>query len=111
MKLNQTKQCKTCPWKLGTTVADIPNYQIDKHEGLISTIAIPGDVSQINKPITNMACHHSADGDERECIGWLHNQLCNGNNIPLRMRMMLCENANEIEIDGEQKNSFSDTFQ
>ncbi|MCC3459774.1 MAG: hypothetical protein EAZ73_09000 [Oscillatoriales cyanobacterium] len=112
MKLNQTKQCKTCPWKISTTVTDIPNYSLEQHINLSNTIADDtGNLCGINRPLVVMGCHHSTVGKEYECIGWLHNQLGNGNNIPLRLRMMCCENANEIEIDGKQKHSFSDTFQ
>ena len=70
MKLNHTKQCKTCPWKLSATVADIPNYTRDRHENLANTIADEtGNLSQINQPLRIMACHHSIDGNEYECIG------------------------------------------
>ena len=111
MKLNQTKQCKTCPWKKSATVADIPNYDVDRHENLIDTIADEtGNVSGIGQPITIMACHHSSDGNEYECIGWLYNQLKSGNHIPLRMQMTFCSNVSEIEVDGEQKESFDETF-
>ena len=111
MKLLQTKQCKTCPWKLSTTVVDIPHYDRTRHENLIDTIADEtGNLSGINSPIKIMACHHSIDGKEYECIGWLYNQLGSGNHIPLRMEMMLCSNANKIEVDGEQKDTFDETF-
>lgn len=110
MKLNQTKQCNTCPWKLSATVADIPNYSIDRHEKLIDTIADEtGNLSKIGQPIKIMACHNSSDGHEYECIGWLYNQLGRGNHIPLRM-MISCSNAKDIEVDGQQKDSFKDTF-
>jgi hypothetical protein len=111
MKLNQTKQCKTCPWKKSTTVDNIPNYDRTQHEKLIDTIADKGgNLSGINQPIRIMACHNSSDGNEYECIGWLHNQLCSGNHIPLRMQMRVCSNVNEIEIDGEQVDTFDETF-
>ncbi|AGZ61751.1 MAG: hypothetical protein [Phormidium phage MIS-PhV1A] len=110
MKLNQTKQCKTCPWKVSTTVADIPNYIRDKHENLITTIAdSTGNLSKIGQSVKIMACHKSSDGKEYECIGWLHNQLGKGNNIPLRMQMMY-SNVKNIVLDGEQVASFDETF-
>ncbi len=111
MKLKQTKQCKTCPWKLSATVADIPNYTRDRHENLANTIADEtGNLSEINQPLRIMACHHSRDGNEYECVGWLYNQLRNGNHIPLRIQMMRCSNVSQIEVDGEQKNTFAETF-
>lgn len=111
MKLNHTKQCKTCPWKMSATIADIPNYDVDRHQKLIDTIADEtGNLSKIGCPMKIMACHHSSNGHEYECIGWLHNQLGNGNHIPLRMQMMYCSSVKEIELDGEQKDTFQDTF-
>ncbi|AGZ61812.1 MAG: hypothetical protein AV945_gp05 [Phormidium phage MIS-PhV1B] len=109
MKLNQTKQCATCPWKKSTTVAEIPNYTRDRHEKLANTIADEtGNLSKIGCPIKMMACHHSSDGHEYECIGWLYNQLGSGNHIPLRM--IYCFNVKEIEVDDEQVASFDETF-
>ncbi len=111
MKLKQTKQCKTCPWKLSATVADIPNYDRQQHKNLANTIADEtGNLSGINSPLRIMACHHSRDGNEYECIGWLHNQLGRGNNIPLRLQMTRCSNSSQIEVDGEQKDTFDETF-
>ncbi|MGB8688917.1 MAG: hypothetical protein WCD53_16485 [Microcoleus sp.] len=111
MKLNQTKQCKSCPWKLSATVADIPNYNVDRHEKLIDTIADEtGNLSKIGQPIKIMACHYSYDDNEYECIGWFYNQLGSGNHIPLRILMLSCSNLNEIQVDGEQKDTFDETF-
>ena len=109
MKLKQTEQCKTCPWKLSTTVADIPNYSIETHEDLRDTIADEtGNVNQIqDKAVNVMTCHKSI---KSMCVGWLHNQLGKGGNIPLRMQMMFYSNVREIEIDGEQKDTFEETF-
>ncbi len=109
MKLKQTKQCKTCPWKLSATVADIPNYSVETHEDLWDTIADEtGNASQIQeKTIPTMTCHKSI---KSMCVGWLHNQLGKGSNIPLRIQMMYYSNVKEIEIDGEQKDTFDETF-
>ena len=57
-----------------------------------------------------MACHEHASGDEVHCIGWLVNQLGPGNNIPLRLRMMSCENAGFVKTDGPQHRTFADTL-
>jgi hypothetical protein len=68
MELKQTKQCKTCPWKLSTTVADIPNYSIETHEDLRDTIADEtGNVDQIESKILGvMTCHKSI---KSPCVG------------------------------------------
>ena len=116
MKLKQTKQCKTYPWKLSTTVADIPNYCLETHKALRDTIAdATGNVRDIQcKNITVMTCHKSIRSlrarSASSCVGWLHNQLGKGSNVPLRIHMMYYSNAKEIEIDGEQKNNFDETF-
>ena len=108
MKFLQTKQCKTCPWKKSTTVDDIPNYSVKTHEVLQESIADEtGNISQVNQPLVVMTCHNSI---RCECVGWLHNQLGIGNNIPLRFQMRFYSNAKYIEVDGEQKVSFKDTF-
>ena len=57
-----------------------------------------------------MACHESPVGEESHCVGWLINQLGPGNNIPLRMDMMKCENVKDIQLVGEQHSSFSETL-
>jgi len=57
-----------------------------------------------------MACHHSTNSRDLECVGWLHNQLGVGNNIPLRLSMGNYESA-ELEVLGEQKKTFEETFE
>lgn len=54
-----------------------------------------------------MACHET---HESHCIGWLVNQLGPGNNIPMRLAMMSCENAKDLEVFGEQHETFEDTL-
>lgn len=108
-KLERTAQCKTCPWVVGNTVANIPNYEKEKHRNLESTIATDAHFSP--GPLKVMACHHSTDGSEHHCLGWLMNQLGPGNNIPLRLGMSGCENAGEIKLAGKQKADFRETFE
>lgn len=57
-----------------------------------------------------MACHESPIGKEQYCIGWLYNQLGEGNNIPLRIQMRNCENLKDMHIVGEQHSRFEDTL-
>ena len=79
------KQCKACPWKESTVPArDIPGgYCATKHRALKGTIATPG-VLPVSR-VRVMACHESAEGEERACVGWVMHQLNEGNNIALRM--------------------------
>lgn len=111
-KLNRTKQCGKCPWKKSVNPHDIPDgYQVEKHKNLSCTIAKEGDLSGIGKKEMHvMACHHSTEGSEEHCIGWVNNQLGVGNNIMLRMNMLKCENINEMKVYGPQHERFEDTL-
>ena len=107
--LQQTRQCKTCPWRVDTSVDDIPNYDPEQHEYLQDRIAPPGQLIQTSG-LKVMACHYSDDDNRYHCIGWVYHQLGPGNNIALRLRMMSCDNADQIEVIGPQCESFEDTF-
>jgi hypothetical protein len=108
-KLGRTQQCAKCPWKKGANPHEIPNgYCPIKHAKLKGTIAEEGDLSFLSSgTIRIMACHE--DGTNH-CVGWLHNQLGEGNNIALRLSMLNCENAGEIKTFGEQHERFEDTL-
>lgn len=109
MLLKRTKQCKKCPWRKDVNPFDIPNgYCVKKHKALSQTIADQSDpTATITNRTTNMACHETHDS---HCIGWLSNQLGPGNNIGLRLQMMDCENIEELELVGEQHETFEDTL-
>lgn len=109
-RLQKTTQCAKCPWKKDVNPHDIPNgYTVKRHRNLAQTISDEVfDPDSLSKPLKIMACHESGK-DQFHCVGWLHNQLCN-NNIPLRIRMLSCENAKEITIVGEQHEFFEDTL-
>ncbi|MGL5923756.1 DUF6283 family protein [Chroococcidiopsis sp.] len=109
-KLPQVKQCASCPWKQGSKLSDIPNYSSELHQNLVDTIAVPGELN-LDEPLKIMACHHSTEGDDRHCIGWLHNQQGIGNNIGVRLRLRFCENIDQVELDGPQKETFEETFE
>lgn len=107
-KLKRTAQCRKCPWIVGIDPRDIPNgYCESKHAALASTIAQPGDISALGLPMSVMACHETEDA---HCVGWLANQLGPGNNIPLRMRMLSCQNIGSLRLRGEQHACFEDTL-
>lgn len=111
MRLSRTKQCSNCPWKVSTNPFDIPyGYDPEKHKNLACTISDGAIGSAFSASMQAMACHHSFAGDEDYCIGWLVNQLGPGNNIGLRLKMMNCENVDEIEVFGEQHERFEDTL-
>ncbi len=109
MKLKRTKQCAKCPWKVKTNPYDIPDgYCEKKHENLKETIAEEGVFKTGTMKV--MACHHSDGNDQMYCVGWLNHQLGIGNNIGLRLKMMTCENANQIKVYGKQHKKFEDTL-
>lgn len=108
-KLKRTVQCAKCPWRKDVDPFDIPNgYSEAKHRALESTIAKPGDVGGIFAGQQQiMACHETHDA---HCIGWLVNQMGDGNNIALRIQMMRCENACAVRTIGEQHRTFAETL-
>lgn len=109
-KLKRLRQCDKCPWKVSTDPHDIPHgYSVSLHEGLAKTIAEPGAIRLSDCDVA-MSCHEHDVGDEAHCVGWLVHQLGPGNNIGLRLRMLNCENASLIQIDGEQHETFEDTL-
>ena len=107
-KLKRTVQCKKCPWLKSINPHDIPDgYDEDKHRALKSTIAKPGGLGGIFGVQRVMACHET---DSAHCIGWLTNQVGQGNNIGLRISMMGCANAGKIRLRGDQHETFKDTL-
>lgn len=110
-------QCAKCPWKVATNPFDIPGgYCETKHCNLESTIADADNPVQsflqaeAKGEFQIMACHHSKPGDEEHCVGWIHHQLGEGNNIMLRLKMMSCSNIGDLKIVGEQHTRFEDTL-
>jgi hypothetical protein len=107
-KLKRVNQCAKCPWKVSTDPHEIPRgYSEDLHRGLACTIAEPGSLRSTGHA---MACHEHPVGEEVFCVGWLAHQIGPGNNIGLRLRMISCENARAIKLDGEQHETFEDTL-
>ena len=110
-KLKRTKQCEKCPWRKDVDPNEIPDgYSHERHRALASTIAEPADLCGLSAPLKIMGCHESPADEEVHCIGWLVNQVGPGNNIGLRMSMMGCQNAPEVEVVGEQHETFEDTL-
>jgi hypothetical protein len=110
--LPRTKQCSKCPWKVSTNPHDIPDgYCEVKHKNLSDTISNGEfNLSDLNKPLKAMACHHSTGDDKMYCVGWLNHQLGVGNNIALRLSMMNYDNVGEIKVYGQQHQTFEETL-
>ncbi len=104
-ELKRTVQCAKCPWRVDVDPHEIPDgYSEEKHAALACTIAEPGSLQDTGRA---MACHET---DDAHCIGWLANQLGQGNNLGLRIRMLTCSNARDFLTIGEQHKTFQDTL-
>lgn len=105
------KQCKKCPWLKSTDPHDIPNgYCEQKHAALKGTIAEPGDLrGLLGGTLRIFACHESKPGAERECVGWVSNQLGPGNNIALRFQALDGRYSN-LQLVGPQHETFEQTL-
>jgi hypothetical protein len=103
------RQCRSCPWRVDCVPErDIPNgYSCDLHERLRGTIADGPDFRP--GPLRIMACHYSRLGEEYPCAGWLANQLGPGNNIAVRLAVMLGRMPIP-EVDGDQHPTFEATL-
>lgn len=108
MSDKRVKQCRSCPWRVGTAPAkDIPNYDRALHCSLKNTIREGAE--SMTGPRRFMACHYSVEGSEFPCAGWLANQLGPGNNIGIRLAVM-SGRVPVPDIDGPQHESFEDTL-
>jgi hypothetical protein len=105
------RQCAKCPWKKGIDPNTIPNgYEVEKHKALKNTVARPGEV-RLGGGLRVMACHESDVGRELPCVGWLDNQLNEGNNIGLRMAAFVDRTIDaNVETVGPQHRRFDDTL-
>jgi hypothetical protein len=105
------KQCKACPWKVSTDPEkDIPGgYCAQKHIALENTIQ--RGFMGMGGPVRLMACYETPQGKEQVCTGWFENQLGPGNNISLRLAVSVLKvDLSEIQLDGDQHETFEDTL-
>jgi hypothetical protein len=57
--------CATCPWRVDKDASTIPRYDHEKACNLMNTVG----AEDWFRPI--MACHHSTEGDDIACNGYL----------------------------------------
>ncbi len=108
---SRRRQCKKCPWKKGANPREIPNgYSEDKHRGLAVTIAPPADLDALLDPLRQMGCHEHTAEERVACVGWIVHQLGPGNNLALRLRVVLGKFDAHVEAVGEQHERFEDTL-
>ena len=100
------KQCAKCPWKKDVNPFDIPEYDIEWHRNLDTTICDGFMVGGLRM----MSCHEFKVGEELPCVGWMHNQLGVGNNITLRLAVVEGRVDPSYELVGEQHACFEDTL-
>ncbi len=113
-KRKPRQQCAKCPFKVTTDPYDIPGgYDPVKHYMLRETIAQGDALEQMANPdpLRLMACHLTTGKRvSLPCVGWLHNQLGEGNNVRLRLRVSDGDVDANYELDGEQHKTFEDTL-
>lgn len=103
------RQCSKCPWRRDTDPQRIPGgYDVEKHRRLDCTIARPGELS--DDPLVMMACHETPVGAELPCVGWLVHQLGPGNNLALRLRVLLGKVDASVQTVGPQHSCLQDTI-
>ena len=115
--LKRTKQCSKCPWRKDVNPLDIPNgYSVEKYKALKDTIApknpTPEECMDILHPQSInriMSCHETDIHDECPCVGWVFNQIKN-DNIVLRMILFNDPDYQNLEVYGEQHETFEDTI-
>ena len=102
-------QCTHCPWKKSVDPFDIPNgYNPDAHRALKSTIT--SGLASLLAESPMMACHEYPKGAEKPCVGWLVNQLGDGGNLGLRLRVILGEVDGDVRTVGKQHACFEGTL-
>lgn len=107
------KQCEHCPWRRDADPRQIPGgYDEEPHRGLAATIdqGVESIIHAGRDGLRMMACHESAVGAERPCVGWLAHQLGVGNNLALRIHVLRHPPAGGLELVGEQHRRFEDTL-
>lgn len=110
-KLKRTRQCKKCPWRVDTDPHDIPDgYSEELHRKLRSTISQSPLDTLTKRVVPVMGCHEHTTPDEVMCVGWLMQQLNQGNNLAMRLAINNYANAHKLETVGEQHKTFEDTL-
>ena len=82
--------CPSCPWRTDQGASAIPNYDQAKAENLLNTVG-DGDAF---RPI--MACHHSQDGREIACKGYLARAGWSNLNVRVGVMSGLIDNPTAV---------------
>lgn len=96
------RQCRRCPWKTSTG-RNIPNGFAHDARELVQRM-VARSASLIDSHEIAQQCHETLDDDPLPCVGWLVNQLGPGNNLPLRLRVMLGQvDANVVTVGPQHR--------
>lgn len=64
------KPCASCPWRVDQDASNIPNFSLEKAEGLSACCPDHRDMGpDFGAPV--FSCHQSKDGEEFPCARWL----------------------------------------
>lgn len=64
------RPCKGCPWVIENDPAVIPGFDLDQAEALAGTCPDEQGMGP-DFGAAMMACHHSREGEDFACAGWL----------------------------------------
>lgn len=64
------KPCPSCPWRVDKDARHIPNFDLEKAEGLAQCCPDSRGFGP-SFGSSMFACHQSAEGQEFACAGWL----------------------------------------
>lgn len=94
------KQCKTCPWKASVVPSrDVPDYGPGIYDRMRSS-SRSGIESMREATRIVMECHVGKRRN-RPCAGWLYYQIGDGNNLAMRLAVMVGRLPNP-QVSGEQ---------
>lgn len=82
--MSALRPCKSCPWRVDNDASIIPGYNQEKAEALLACV---GNEDSF-RPI--MACHHSAEGKETACRGYLAQEGYRNLNVRLMIMAGRC---------------------
>lgn len=100
------KQCLGCPWRLANDPADIPDGFKPTTHARLGRMSDRERDNPISKTLTMMACH--ALKVQKPCVGWLANQLGEGNNLPLRVAVAFGQIDGNVQTVGPQRERYED---
>lgn len=100
------KQCASCPWKRSVNPDSLPGGYGHVDREAVARASI-GDTVSLRREAPRMGCHVVRPGPVLPCVGWLVQQLGPGNNLALRMDVMVGRVDGNVETVGPQRASLT----